>query len=466
MKSKNHLQNILYGVAVGDMLGVPVEFKNRAYLKQNPVTTILGFGTHDVRAGVWSDDSSLTFCLAESINEGLDLQKLANKFVAWKDHNYWTPQGWVFDIGISTRIAIEKLAAGIEPELAGCSGENDNGNGSLMRILPLVLYHKDKPIFERFEITKQVSAITHRHIRSVIGCFYYLEFARQIIEGKDKFEIYENLKTTVTIFLKSSNVDPLEIAIYNRLLNGKIHELDENDIQSSGYVVHTLEASIWCLLTTDNYVDAVLKAVNLGKDTDTTGAVTGGLAGMLYGFETIPKFWITVLPRIESINKLIYQYKKETMEIKGLITYRYVRTDDIDYEGFSRDYTPVDHQAEATFFLPNDEGKNVLVFQLQYPKYPHNLEVQHTFDWEFYHKTKKRNVDSVTVFINNITFLDNNQVIFTGCFVNCHAKDEYYDTFNFSTYFKHENIKSIVMASTLYSDTIIDISVDSSFKTI
>lgn len=305
MKSKNHLQDILYGVAVGDALGVPVEFKSREYLRQNSVFTMQGFGSHDVRAGVWSDDSSLTFCLAESINEGFNLQKLANKFIAWKNENYWTPEGEVFDIGIATSIAIDRLAKGMNPELAGGMEEFDNGNGSLMRILPLVLYCKDKPISERFKVTKQVSSLTHRHIRSVIGCFYYLEFARQIMEGKDKLDIYENLKTEVQDFLKSININSAEIAIYNRLLNGNVYELEEDEIKSSGYVVHTLEASIWSLLTTDNYVDAVLKAVNLGEDTDTTGAVTGGLAGMLYGFETIPLSWVTILPRIEDINALI-----------------------------------------------------------------------------------------------------------------------------------------------------------------
>jgi ADP-ribosylglycohydrolase len=306
MQNKNHLQNILYGVVVGDALGVPVEFKSREYLKQNPVNTMLGFGSHNVRAGVWSDDSSLTFCLAESINEGLNLQQLANKFVAWKYNNYWTPEGKVFDIGIATSKAIERLAKGENPELAGGLEESDNGNGSLMRILPLVLYSKDKSISERFQITKQVSSLTHGHIRSVIACFYYLEFAKQIIEGKDKFEIYENLKREVPDFLKLLNINPDEIAMYNRLLNGNIHEEDE--IKSSGYVVHTLEASIWCLLTTNNYVDAVLNAVNLGDDTDTTGAVTGGLAGMLYGFEMIPQTWIDALAKLEEINQLIYSF--------------------------------------------------------------------------------------------------------------------------------------------------------------
>ena len=175
-----------------------------------------------------------------------------------------------------------------------------------MRILPLVLYHKDKSITERFKITKQVSSLTHGHIRTVIACFYYLEFAKQIMEGKDKFEIYENLKTEVTRFLKSLEINSPEIALYNRLLNGDIHKLEEDAIQSTGYVVHTLEASFRCLLTTDNYVDAVLKAVNLGEDTDTTGAVTGGLAGMLYGFETIPKEWIAVLAKKDAIDKLVH----------------------------------------------------------------------------------------------------------------------------------------------------------------
>lgn len=188
--------------------------------------------------------------------------------------------------------------------MAGGFEESDNGNGSLMRILPLVFYLLDKPIKERFDITKKVSSITHGHIRSVIACFYYLEFALKILAGKDKFEIYQNLQTEISNHLTSLTINPAEIAIFDRLLKGKIAKLDEGEIQSSGYVLHTLEASIWCLLTTDNYKEAVLKAVNLGSDTDTTGAVTGGLAGLLYGLDNIPKKWITQLARKEDIENL------------------------------------------------------------------------------------------------------------------------------------------------------------------
>ena len=305
---KTLIQKILFGVATGDALGVPVEFEDRKDLKENPVTEMQEYGTYDEPKGTWSDDTSLTICLAESIAEGLDLQKLANKFIAWKNENYWTPNGWVFDIGIGTRIAIENLDTGIVFELAGGNEDKDNGNGSLMRILPLILHTKNLPINERFEITKKVSSLTHRHIRSVIACFYYLEFAKQIIEGIDKFEIYQNLKTTVADFLSQNQTDEQEIQNFNRLLNGNIFELPENQIRSSGYVVHSLEASIWCLLTTSNYKDAVLKAVNLGEDTDTTAAITGGLAGLLYGVEGIPIEWINVLARKNDIDELIEKF--------------------------------------------------------------------------------------------------------------------------------------------------------------
>lgn len=304
----NLIKNILFGVAVGDALGVPVEFETREKLKKDPVFGMRSFGTHHQPEGTWSDDTSLTLCLAESILEGLDLQNLAHKFIAWKNDNYWTAHGWVFDIGIGTRIAIEQLENGINPEQAGGIGENDNGNGSLMRILPLILHTKELPIAERFQITKQVSSLTHGHIRSIIACFYYLEFAKQIIEGKDKFEIYQNLKTEVSDFLNEIKINPIEIEMYHRLLNGTIFELIEEDIQSSGYVVHSLEASIWCLLTTSTYAEAILKAVNLGKDTDTIGAITGGLAGLLYGFDNIPKHWLRNISRTEDIDQLIFKY--------------------------------------------------------------------------------------------------------------------------------------------------------------
>lgn len=298
------IKSVLFGVAVGDALGVPVEFKSRKTLNENPITDMIGYGTYNLQPGTWSDDSSLTFCLAEALTNEFDLNIIGKNFVKWVYENFWTPRGNVFDIGFATRQAIDRLAKGELPELAGGFDVSSNGNGSLMRISPLLFYLLDKQINERFEITKQVSSITHGHIRSVIACFYYLEFARQLFAHKDKFEIYKSLQPEITSHLTSLSINQTEIGLFDRLLRQNIYEQKEENIFSSGYVLHTLEASIWCLLTTNNYKDAVLKAVNLGEDTDTTGAVTGGLAGLLYGLDNIPKKWINQIAKNDEIRNL------------------------------------------------------------------------------------------------------------------------------------------------------------------
>ncbi len=298
------IKSVLFGVAVGDALGVPVEFKSRQVITRNPVTDMIGYGTYNLPPGTFSDDSSLTFCLAEALTTKFDLNTIGQNFVKWFSNNYWTPRGNVFDIGIATRQAIDQLAKGERPDLAGGFDVSSNGNGSLMRISPLFFYLLDKSVGERFNITKQVSSITHGHIRSVIACFYYLEFARQLFERKDKFEVYKNLQLEVTDHLTTISINQTEVALFDRLLKQDIHELTDENIFSSGYVLHTLEASIWCLLTTDNYKDAVLKAVNLGEDTDTTGAVTGGLAGLLYGLDNIPTNWLKQLAKYDDIENL------------------------------------------------------------------------------------------------------------------------------------------------------------------
>jgi ADP-ribosylglycohydrolase len=298
------IKSALFGIAVGDALGVPHEFSRPDDLRENPVTDMVGYGTYDLPPGTWSDDSSLTFCLAESLCSGFNTDLMGELFVRWYYQDYWTATGEVFDIGIGTRNALYKIKNGTKAELAGGNGEKDNGNGSLMRILPLVFAIKDLPIEERFECTRQVSSITHGHIRAVMACFYYLEFAKQLIAGKSKFEIYNDLQTALPSFFIKAGIDSAEIAHFDRLLKANITDLPLTEIRSGGYVIETIEACIWCLLTTDNYKDAVLKAVNLGHDTDTTAAVTGGLVGLLYGFDGIPKEWVEKMARVEEIEEL------------------------------------------------------------------------------------------------------------------------------------------------------------------
>ena len=307
---KNICRDILLGVAVGDALGVPVEFKSREAIAENPVTDMIGYGTYHLPEGTFSDDSSLAFCLAEALTQPFSLSVIADNFIAWLNNNYWTPRGEVFDVGIATTQAIKRLQQGYPPELAGGMKTSDNGNGSLMRILPLIVYIKDKDVAARYDIIKQVSSITHGHVRSVIACFYYLEFARQLIDGVDKMKIYKNLQAAIPAYLNELSIDKEEIKQFDRLLKGDICNLETHEIFSSGYVLHTLEASVWCLLTTDHYSEATLRAVNLGSDTDTTGAVTGGLAGLLYGADAIPENWINKLARKEDIEDLANRLKR------------------------------------------------------------------------------------------------------------------------------------------------------------
>lgn len=304
MKSKG----LLFGIAIGDSLGVPVEFMSRKHLKAHPVVDMRAYGTHHQPAGTWSDDTSLSFCLAEQLVEGFDLDGLAKKFCDWYDNGYWTAHGAFFDVGIATRNAIDRLLKGVSPLNSGECDEYSNGNGSLMRTLPIVYYTQNKSIEERCSIIKMVSGITHGHTRTLIGCFFATEYLLNLMKGKEKHEAYSLTQNTVRDYLLSVQVKPAELELYSRLLFDDISKTDESEIFSSGYILHTLEASLWAFLTTDDFKSAVLRGVNLGDDTDTIGSVTGGIAGFYYGFEQIPSDWIEQLAQKDKIEDLANRF--------------------------------------------------------------------------------------------------------------------------------------------------------------
>ena len=311
MNRKNFSKNILIGSAVGDALGVPVEFKSRQYLQQNPVTDMMGYGTYNMPPGTFSDDSSMMFCLAESLCNGYNVNDIAEKFQMWMHEGYWTADGEVFDVGISTRKAINRLRVVKNPTEAGSTAESDNGNGSLMRILPLAIFTKDLSIDERCEIVKEVSSITHAHNRSVLACIYYIEFALNVLDSENLEEAYLNTNFWLKLFLEENEIYKNEFQYFERILSGKLIDLKEDEIKSTGYVMDSLEASIWCLLHTSSYKDCVLKAVNLGHDTDTIACIAGGIAGIYYDAETIPTNWIEQLARVNDILHLAEQLEEK-----------------------------------------------------------------------------------------------------------------------------------------------------------
>jgi len=312
------IKSMLFGLAIGDALGVPVEFESREYLEKNPITDYIK-NTRPI--GTFSDDSALSFCLVESLISGYNIKNIKENMLKWYFKGYWSATGETFGIGNLTRTVLYDLSQDINADTSEKYEEYNNGNGSLMRIAPLLFIIKDKSINGRFQMTKEVSSITHAHPRSVMACFYFLEFLRHLLlDDLDKYEIYHKLQKDIPEFFDNyfkesdSTKNEIhenyleEIKYFNRLLKENIHEIDKNDINSSGYVIDTIEASIWCLLTTDNYTDAVLQAVNLGGDTDTTACVTGALAGLLYGFDDIPKKWVEKLARSKDIEDLAIRF--------------------------------------------------------------------------------------------------------------------------------------------------------------
>jgi ADP-ribosyl-[dinitrogen reductase] hydrolase len=315
------IHSAIFGLVVGDALGVPVEFKSRDFLKRFPVTDMQEYGSHGQPLGTWSDDSSLTFCLAESLCNGYDLNNISQKFLQWFNAEIWTPHGKVFDIGIATTASIKMIKHGADPVLCGGASEMDNGNGSLMRILPLLFYLKDeKDLKIVFQRVKEVSSITHAHFRSVFACFIYIVYGLQLLKGIDKRDAYFNMQIKLKKFIADHDFEQKEIDLFKRVLLNDISTVPENEIYSSGYVLHSLEASLWSVLTTGSYKDAVLKAVNLGEDTDTSGAITGGLAGLIYGFESIPENWVNSIVKKEEIENLCEEMNIVLMEVRDEIS--------------------------------------------------------------------------------------------------------------------------------------------------
>jgi ADP-ribosylglycohydrolase len=304
-------RDAILGLVVGDALGVPVEFMSRERLKAAPVNDMIGYGTYNQPPGTWSDDSSLTLCLADELSKEFNIRDIAYSFVNWLYYSHWTPYNEVFDVGNTTEAAIRRLEDGISPENSGETGVTTNGNGSLMRILPLLFYVS--PIdndLERYQIIRTVSAITHAHPRSTLSCFYYLEFARFILQNNSPEKAYKLTNECFQKLAQKLTVSEDDIHQFERLLNGQIKSLRETQIYTDTYVVYTLEASIWCILNTDNYKDAVLKAVNLGKDTDTTAAVTGGLAGLIYSSASIPQEWLDKIAKLKDIEDVADRLNK------------------------------------------------------------------------------------------------------------------------------------------------------------
>lgn len=297
------LRAVMLGHAVGDALGVPVEFFYREELDQKPVSEMLGFGTYPFPAGTWSDDTSMAIAALDSISSGrVDFDDVMQKFCRWYYYNEYTPTGETFDIGnICSRALGNYYEFQKPPVECGPSDERSNGNGSLMRIHPFSLLAFCVPGMKDSweDLVAKASALTHGHPRSVLACQIYTFVLFALLDSPKKKTLRTALQAAAERYGECAEAEH-----YCRIFSPDFDKIPREKIKSTGYVVDTLEAALWCLLTTENYRDCVLAAVNLGDDTDTVAAIAGGLAGALYGYDGIPKEWLEILKRREYLEEM------------------------------------------------------------------------------------------------------------------------------------------------------------------
>ena len=304
----------IMGLVVGDALGLPVQFSTREEMKAKPVTDMEGYGAFLVPEGSWSDDSSLAMATLCSLleKEGVDYEDMMGRFADWQFKGDYTPFGYAYGQGRTCLEAIYSYAKGADVEHCGQTGERSNGNGSLMRILPVCLYAYGQEktgiitVSEALEIVHKVSALTHAHLRSKMACGIYYFLVKAVLDGRGSLrERLQKGMDEARVYYEKDITNLVELAYYGKLFNMESLRLTtEEQINSSGYVVDSLEAAVWGLLTTDTYKDALLKVVNLGEDTDTIAAIAGGLGALYYGYEGIPAEWIEVVQRREWIEEV------------------------------------------------------------------------------------------------------------------------------------------------------------------
>lgn len=301
------------GHAIGDAMGVPVEFCIREKLLEHPITTMKGYGSHPVPEGTWSDDTSMEIATIDSIinKKELDYKDIMMNFYYWLKEAKYTPHGEVFDAGRTCIQSIINFSKGYEIDECGQKDINSNGNGSLMRILPIAYYCYYKKIREDeiYEIVKKTSSLTHAHEISVLGCYIYINYVLFLLNGKDKLSAYNMVKLVDYSKFSKESLD-----VYSRILKDDIKRYNITDIKSSGYVVDTLEASMWVLLNAKDYRETIIGAINLGQDTDTIGAIAGSMAGIVYGYDAIPEKWLEKLVKREYLEELCDKFEKAITE--------------------------------------------------------------------------------------------------------------------------------------------------------
>lgn len=283
----------LLGLAVGDAIGTTVEFMPRGSFI--PMTDMVGGGPFNLVAGGWTDDTSTALCLASSLIEnGFDLHDQMSRYLLWRDEGYFSSTGRCFDIGSTTNGALEAFKRSGNA-IAGSTASDCAGNGSIMRLAPILIHYLDMPDLA-MQLCEEQSRTTHQAAECLMACRLLGEVLIRALQGKSKDDV----------LAPSQQVLALSVGL-QAIAHGGYKTKSIDEIKGSGFVVESLESALWCFWKTDNFKDGVLLAANLGDDADTTSAIFGQIAGGFYGETGIPAEWLRKLTMADAIGELAEQ---------------------------------------------------------------------------------------------------------------------------------------------------------------
>ena len=302
---------LLVGLAVGDALGAPVEFRERDYLRYHPVQGLMGHPVTGAPAGSWSEESAMAFAVGESLIGGFDLPRIATGLVNWGHGGRWSVDGTAPEGESHLLRAIDRLdillAAGMADRLSDLREERSTGqsaNAALLRCPALAFAMQYDDDAQRFDRIWAVSALTQPDLQSAIACHIYLDLAIALLGGQSFGEAWMVMTATLDRRLGQIGILPADRKPFERILSGRLLSVPEEHLNSRGYAVETLESALWSAMNSTNYAETVTRAANLGEDADATAALAGSLAGLAYGARAIPSPWVLALPRLEEILEL------------------------------------------------------------------------------------------------------------------------------------------------------------------
>lgn len=292
---RDRQKGCMYGLAIGDALGAAVEFREPGSFA--PVKCYRGFGPHGLDAGEWTDDTSMALAMADSLKDGWLPHKQLENYVNWWENGKYSVNNWCFDIGGTTKTALWDFKE--KKKTVAAHDAYSAGNGSIMRLAPLAIAYHNSDMLSK--LARDSSATTHSHPDCLDSCDYLANVLADLMHGKDRDEVLG----------PNGVISRIKLGQKIKLVVAGTYKHEPPYIQGNGHVVKSLEAALWAFYKAQDFKECVLAAVNLGDDSDTTGAIAGQLAGAYWGFSGIPADLVDGLAKKDMIDQYLNPLLKE-----------------------------------------------------------------------------------------------------------------------------------------------------------